>query len=85
MIPFTQYLRPDGDQRVTGIERPPAIEAKAQQIIAAGYVFEAEVLHDGSVSLTITDPDKGDLAIEVCPNGPAIPPAVDRLIEGFSL
>ena len=83
MIPFTQYLRPDGRPKRVTIERSAAIESKAADILKQGLVFECEVLHDGTISLTITDPDEGDLAIELCPNGPAVPEAVDRLIEGF--
>lgn len=85
-IPFTQYLRPDGRARDVSIERPEEIERKALQIIQAGYVFECEELTTGHASLTIADPRKGDdVAIEVVPNGPAVPDAVDRLVEGFNL
>lgn len=84
-IPFTQFLRPDGERRSISIERSQTIEAKARQIRSAGYFFEAEALHDGTISLTITDPDEGDVAIELCPNGPEVPEAVDRLVENFKL
>ena len=81
-IPFTQYLRPDGRRRYTTIDRPSHVAAKAAEILAAGFRFECEEMMSGQVSLTIGD-DDGDYAIEVVPNGPAVPDAVDRLILKF--
>lgn len=89
MIPFTQFIRPNGRRKLVHIERPPEIEAKAQQIIDSGLRFECE--HLGvppglpDISLTITHPQKGYLAIELCCNGPAVPLAVDKLIMEFKL
>jgi len=85
MIPFTQYKLPDGRRVEISIERPTSVAEKARQIIDAGYVFECEVLTTGDVSLTITDPEEGDLAFQVCANGEAVPGAVDRLVEEFKL
>lgn len=87
MIPFTQFLMPDGRRSAVHIERPAPIEEKAQAIIAAGYRFECEMLTDFlTISLTIADPEHGeDLAIQLCANGPAVPAAVDRLIETFTI
>lgn len=82
-INFTQYLRPDGRAVPVRIARPVEIAAKAEAIIARGFRFECEQLSSGDVSLTITDPDEGDMDIEVVPNGPEVPAAVDRLIERF--
>lgn len=80
MIPFTQYLMPDGRPRRITIERPAEIEAKASEIIARGWTFEAEMLSDyATVSLTVSDGDC-DVAIEVASNGPEIPNAIDRLV-----
>lgn len=84
-IPFTQFLRPDGRPTDVTIERGAEVEAKAQAIIARGLRFECEVLRTGHVSLTITDDERGDLAIQLCANSEAVPAAVDRLIERFSL
>lgn len=83
-IPFTQFMRPDGRPVQVSIERPDATMGKALAIMGQGYRFECEHLHDGTVSLTITDPDQGDLDIELVPNGPDVPAAVDRLIYRFS-
>lgn len=83
MIPFTQYLRPDGRKRETGIERPRDIEDAAQRFIASGGWFEAEELATGEASLTAcreVDGEPQDIAAEVVPNGPEVPAAVDRLI-----
>lgn len=79
-IQFTQYMRPDGRAVPVWIERPAEIAAKAEAIVARGLCFECEQLATGDVSLTITDPDEGDVDIEVVPNGPEVPAAVDRLV-----
>lgn len=84
MISFTQFLRPNGEQRPVTIDRPAAIEAKAQQIVDAGYRFECEELSTGAVSLTISD-GEDDLAMELCANGPAVPVAVDKLVSEFEI
>lgn len=79
---FTQYLRPHGLPRAVWIERPPDVAATAAQIRAKGFHFDIEELMDRTVSMTV-EPDKGDdgpVAIELCPNGPAVPEAVDKLI-----
>lgn len=81
-IPFTQFMRPTGRPIPVFIARPENIAAKADRIIANGFRFECESLGTGEISLTITD-DERDWAIEVVQNGPQVPAAVDRLIEGF--
>lgn len=83
-IPFTQFLRPDGRPVPVRIERPDDIATKAEAIIARGYRFECESLSTGDVSLTITNDKRGDVEIEVVPNGPEVPLAVDRLITRFA-
>jgi hypothetical protein len=81
-IPFTQYLRPDGRQRPVWIERPAEIVALADQLRQAGYHFDIEELTTGAISMTVeTTGDDEPLAHELCPNGPAVPDAVDRLIR----
>jgi hypothetical protein len=84
-IPFTQYLRPDGRTRDEWIDgRPPEIEQLAQQFIAAGGKFEAEVLTTGYVSLTAVfemNDEMEDIAIRVVPNGPEVLTAVDELVR----
>ena len=84
-IKFTQYLLPDGRTQPQWIQMGPEIEAKADQIAARGYRFEMEVLSDYvTCSFTIHDPDKGeDVAIKLCPNGPAVPGTISDLINEF--
>lgn len=82
MIPFTQYLRPDGRRVDIVIERPEPVVRMARILIDHGYAFEAEVLTNGLVSLTMVHPDEDhDLAIEVVMNNQSVPEAVDRLIN----
>ena len=83
-IPFTQFMRPDGRAVPVFIARPQPIVEKAQRIIASGYRFECEHLSDGHVSLTIANDKRGDVDIEVVPNGPEVPVAVDRLVTSFA-
>jgi len=87
-IPFTQYVLPDGRRKPVSIERPDDVGAAAQRLIDQGYRFECEVLGDmKTVSLTVVSPDEdeGDIAIELCPNGPGLlGPAVDRLVAEAS-
>lgn len=80
-IEFTQYVRPHGEKRTVHIGRPFDVERKAQGIVESELTFECEVLTDGRVSLTVTNPQEGDVAIRVVSNGPAVPPAVDALVE----
>jgi len=82
-IAFTQYLRPNGRQEIVHIERPDDIAAQAEKIVAAGFALECEVLMTGHVSFSIAG-DKGDVDIEVVPNGPGVPDAIDRMITRFS-
>ena len=84
-IPFTQFLMPHGRQSEVFIDRPDEIASKAQEIIAKGFRFECEMLSDyRTISLTITHPKKGDQEIEVVPNGPEVPIAIDRMIQRFA-
>lgn len=84
---FTQYLRPHGRKRLAEIDRAPEIELKALGLVNAGYELEIEELQDGTVSMTVEyprpDPRRkdGPCAIVLCPNGPKVPAAVDRLIR----
>lgn len=85
-VVFTQYLRPNGRQTTVWIERSPEIAALAQQVLAAGYHFDIEELMDRTVSMTVEsniphDDEQAPIAIELCPNGPEVPAAVDRLIR----
>lgn len=87
-IPFTQYLLPRGERQSVTIQRPPAVEAQARAVIAAGMRFEAEMLSDyRTVSLTVVGPDDaGDVAIVLVSNGPGVPAAVDQLVaDAFRL
>lgn len=79
-IPFTQYLLPDGRKRPIDIDRSCEIEAIAQQFIASGGSYEAEVLTTGEVSFTACKNGE-DIEIEVCANGPGVGEAVDRLVR----
>ena len=83
MIPFTQYLRPNGRKARTAIDRPSEVEKKAQDLIDSGAVFEIEELMSGIVSMTCereTNDEHEVLAHELCSNGTEVPETVDRLV-----
>ena len=80
-IPFTQYLRPNGRAVDIYFQVPDHVFLKAEQLIADGFKFEAEVLTTGEVSLTVSDGEK-DIAIELCPNdGSGIEKHVEALVD----
>ena len=80
MIPFTQYLLPDGRPKDTHIDRSPEIEELAFKFIEGGGRYEAEILRTGEVSLTAHKNDE-DIAIVICPNGPGVGEKVDELVR----
>ena len=86
MIPFTQFLRPNGERRQVSFDCDPALQVKADKLIEFNARFECEVLITGQVSFTVEHEDnKGEeytLAIEVVQNAPEIiKAAVNRLIQ----
>lgn len=86
-IPFVQYLPPHGRRVSIEIDRPTAIEMQAEEVMARGLRFEAEVLSTGAVSLTVYDPRiDEDVLIELCHNDEQVLEAVDRLVaDAFQL
>ena len=81
MIPFTQFLLPDGRQKPATLPVSAKLARVARELIEGGHEFHAEILTTGEVSLTCFDPrEEVDIAIEVCANGPEVPKAVERLI-----
>lgn len=81
-IPFTQFFRPDGRRQSVTITRPCEIRHIAAELIATGHEFHIEVLRTREISMTCFDMSlEEDIAIEVCPNGPEVLTAVDKLIQ----
>lgn len=82
-IPFTQFLMPNGRREPVEIDRPAEVAAKARRLISLGCHFDIEMLSTGQISMTCEDDrweDDPVLAHEICPNGPEVPIAVDRLV-----
>lgn len=80
-ITFTQFLRPNGRQKKTSIDRPAQIENRAEDLKKAGYRLEIEELTTGQVHMTVSDPEEGiDIVRRICSNGPAVPRNVDSMI-----
>ena len=82
-IPFTQYLRPHGDQEAVTIDmEDQELHDKAEALIEADYHFDIEELTTGMVSMTCErDTEKDDFHIQLCPNGPEVVDAVRALVE----
>ena len=84
-IKFTQFLYPRGERRSTQIDLPDLdgeIGAAVMAIVHMGARMECEILEQtGLVSLTVTDPEHGDLYSELVPNGPQVPIAVERMVR----
>ena len=83
-VPFRQFYRPHGRSAIVSIDMPNHIARLADIIRSKGYEFQCEVLTFGVVSFTVTDPDEGDMDIELVGNGPGVPAAVEQLIERFA-
>jgi len=82
MIPFTQYLLPNGQRKQVTIDRDNETETVAHQLIDKGYRFEIEMLTTRHISMTVVDPDDtSDIAIEICDNDPEVLKAIDRLVR----
>lgn len=79
MIPFVQFLRPDGRVRNMEFEAAPKTSALAQQAIKRGVRFEIEELTTGEISMEAMLDDEC-LASELCANGPPVVEAVGRLV-----
>lgn len=81
-VTFTQYLLPNGRRELVAEQVSTEAFALALKIVAAGYVFECEVLRNGIVSQTVTDKDGDDIAIELSANErPSIDAAREKLIR----
>lgn len=86
IIPFTQYLLPNGRTRSVEWETTShEQEIKARALLDAKARFECEMLQTGQVSLTCEiDDNNGEtqtLAHEICANNPEVVEAVGRLVE----
>lgn len=80
---FTQFLRPHGRTRLIDLDRPRAVEAKAQALLARGCHFDIEELSTGAIHMTIELDTLDDpvIAVQLCKNTVAVLAAVDRLVD----
>ena len=85
MIPFTQFLLPNGQKRQGNFERPKHIEDMADFCINKGARFTAEMLQTGHISLACEFEDE-DITIELSFNGKEIMDSIDKLVtESFEI
>lgn len=79
-VPFTQFMQPDGRQKEVATEVDDGLAHAVANIHGRGWRLTAEMLSTGEISLCVEDPEEGDVAIEVVPNGPQVTVAVERLL-----
>lgn len=79
-IPFTQFLMPNGRQVSVTIERPDSLAPLVSELLERKVRFEIEMLSTGLISMEAMR-DEESLAAEICPNGPEVLLAVDRMIR----
>ena len=70
-VEVTQFMRPDGRQRLQHTDLPDHLAPDYLLMQRAGFRFEAEMLMTGIISVTISGHGE-DAAIALCPNGPEI-------------
>ncbi len=80
---LTQYLRPNGHKTQVNYEAPEEIENLAAYFCKYGGRFECEVLTTGQVSITSCHSEHpyGDIAIEICQNGPEVNEATNKVVK----
>ena len=82
MIPFTQYLRPNGTKHSIEIDRPQETESLATKLrLIHNCIFEAEVLLTGEVVLYCVTAENDQISIKIVKNGPDVLEAVDFIIK----
>lgn len=84
LVPFTQYILPNGRREQMMFETDEAHATKAAIIREHGFEFEIEVLGDGAVSATIADHlNEEDVEICIASNGPPIAREIEKMIDRF--
>ena len=84
LIPFTQYMLPNGRQVATFFECEKGLDSKVREILDAGFRFTCEILSTGKIAVYISDEEEG-FALEVCANGPEIGRMIKGMIEKFDI
>lgn len=84
VIPFTQYLLPDGRAKVVDmkVDQPSTARMASEILMEKGYRFEFEILRTGVVSVTCANTlQEMDIAIDLCANDPvAIKRSVGKVV-----
>ena len=81
-VEVTQYLRPDGRQELMHTDISDDCRGAYIAMQERGWRLAAENLTTGEISLTVEDLLCGmDVEIEVVPNGPEVPLAIERILK----
>jgi len=64
-----QFLLPGGRQRPMTVPLPESVYEAYEEMVSSGCRFEAEILGNGIVSVTISN-DEADLDLQLSGNGP---------------
>jgi hypothetical protein len=84
LIPFTQYLLPDGRKKFIEFEcENEEVYNKAKELLSLGYSFDAEILSTGIVSFTCLKDNEDDeiIGITLAENDKDVIRAVYELIN----
>lgn len=80
-VRFTQFLRPDGRRQPIEIDGlAPAVESMANELAAAGWRLEIEVLRTGHVHADVCNAE-GQLSSLIEENGPKLPGAIETMLR----
>lgn len=73
---------PNGRRKEQTTELPLTHKARHDEMVSAGYRFEAEILRTNHVSVTISN-DEGDIDFSITSNGPEVQAGMCGLLDRF--
>jgi len=65
VVKTTRYFLPHGHKERYLITTTPHLAEVARKLFSMGYTIECETLSTGEFSITVTDPQEGDILMEI--------------------
>ncbi|QJD54357.1 hypothetical protein [Aminobacter phage Erebus] len=85
-VHFVQHFPTLSEFVEIAIEREDGVAAKAMEINQLGFLLECEVLHNGDISLFVSDGTRTTYAMRVSkPGSGTLPSSVDALVLEFDV
>ena len=84
VVPFTQYIRPNGKIRAVLFPTTAEVQKKANEINDAGFLLTVEDIGNSLVNVCICDDDR-DYVNEVKQNNSTLPAQIDNMIMHASI